>query len=1016
MRCLKPTILLLTLFLRAGFIFSQTISNFLHFEEFSVSDGLAGNDIQTLFQDSRGFLWIGTAEGLSRYDGRVFKKYTRIGKDGLTDHSINCIKEDADGYIWIGTENGLNKLDPFSESITRYYEGTGPGTIPYKWCNALYLDKEKTLWLSSGKGIASFDKHSNRFTNYPIRVFGPDSRINKAILCMLEDRKGRFWLATSYGVKLFDRKGGRTLRSFHTIEDGDEGLNKNVIYSLFEDSAGLIWAGTFADGLFWYNETTGEFEKTILTGVAQGDYVIQDISELKIHNQRYLLLATGAGVLCLRYIKEETGKTNSPAIFDQVEYLGGKLAVTDFLTDSQQTLWWAGNKGLFKMNADRLDYEWLPVNNKRANGPFVFHIIPDSREPERFFYLTTNDGWWKYDRRASTIVPHALPAGHELELTSINDWYPDKNGYWFTSVRGFGYYDIYRNQLIDLSTVPQKMTGQRSTGFIEKDLYGKFWVTLRRSGIMIYDPISKTTEQLFGDSTQPKNTYGHTITDLQMGPDGKIYFCAPHNLYRVDPSDRSFQTFGVPEFPEPIDDKKICPQHILFTRDKRILVISNFRVYELKNEQLQVVYPLNGLSDFVMEKIVAGTGDIIWITTAQSVLKTNSSFSHWADKGELLGISKGFPPFEIYTGLPAPVIFTGDGGIGLLQEPASPAATTIRPVIISRVKHGEQEIFLASEKKTTLKTSYKNAIEIDISPVSYLAEKENKVMYRLEGWDDNWKLLTGTSPIRYEQLPPGHYHFKAKAVHSDGKESKESSFSFTITPPFYRTWWFLSGVVLFIGLAIFAFYRYRLQAALKMERLRTNIATDLHDDIGATLSSISMYSEAVKNQVKDQLPHLEPVLDKMGENSRDMVNSMSDIVWAINPNNDDGKKLAQRIESHARDMCAIKNVVLHFTGDDDMSDIKLPLEFRKNIYLIFKEALNNALKYSQASEINISISRDRHRMHLQIDDNGIGFNTNNHTGGNGLKNMEQRAREIRSTLQLVSEPGKGTKLELFCPV
>ncbi len=1019
MRYLKATILLFSLLLSGNKdILSQSVSNFLHFEQLSVADGLAGNDIRASFQDSRGFLWIGTAEGLSRYDGRVFKKYTRIGKDGLTDLSINCITEDADGYIWIGTENGLNKLDPFSENITRYYEGTGPGTIPYKWCNYLYVDKAKTLWMSSEKGVATFDKASNHFNNYPVSVYGRDSRINKAIPRIIEDRKGRFWLGTSYGIKLFDRNSKRTIQSFHSIEGGNERLKKNIIYALFEDSNSHIWAGTFAGGLFLYNEKSGQFEEIHVPGVNLSDYVIEDLCELTIRNRHYLMMAVGGGVVCLRYAETGIGMNKSnPTIFDQAEFLGGKLQVTHFLEDAEHNLWWSGHKGLHKMNAGRLDYEWLPVSNTNTPGPFIYHIIPDNREPDRFFYLTANEGWWKYDSRTSTITPHALPAGQEIKLAGINDWYPDKNGYWFTSMQGLGYYDISHNQVTDLSSIPEKITGQRTTGFIQKDASGKFWITLRRSGILLYDPVTKTTEQLFGDSSKPGNTYGHSITDMQMGPDGKIYFCAPYKLYLVDPADHSFKTFDPPSLPEPVDEKKTCPQRILFTRDNRILVTSNFRIYELNNEQLIPVYPVNGLADFIMEKIAAGNGDVIWITTAQSLLKTNSSFSHWTDKGELLGINKGYPPFQIYGGLDKRVLFTGDGGIGLLQEPASSGTFAPRDVIISRVKHGDKEIFLASVKKISLTTSYKNAIEIDVSPVSYRAEKENRVFYRLEGWDNDWKLLTGTFPVRYEQLPPGHYTFKAKAVNSDGNESKESSFSFTITPPFYRTWWFISAALVFIIMAIFAFYRYRLQAALKLERLRTNIATDLHDDIGATLSSISMYSEAVKKQVKEKLPHLEPVLDKMGQNSREMVSSMSDIVWAINPGNDDAEKLTRRIEDHARDLCAVKNIPLDFQADAGLNGMKLSLEQRKNIYLVFKEALNNSLKYADATMIHVALTRyENNKIRLLVRDNGKGFDHATYRQGNGLNNMRLRAGEISAQLVLNTKKDRGTEVVLECPL
>jgi signal transduction histidine kinase len=177
-----------------------------------------------------------------------------------------------------------------------------------------------------------------------------------------------------------------------------------------------------------------------------------------------------------------------------------------------------------------------------------------------------------------------------------------------------------------------------------------------------------------------------------------------------------------------------------------------------------------------------------------------------------------------------------------------------------------------------------------------------------------------------------------------------------------------------------------------------------------------MYSDALKQQVKETLPHLEPVLDKMGENSRDMVNSMSDIVWAINPNNDDGNKLIQRMESYARDLCSMKNILLQFNADESIGTMNLPLEYRKNIYLIFKESLNNALKYSGAKQIQITLSRQQGKFSMNIEDNGAGFDIKTANNGNGLINIVERAKEIKGQSLIDSAVGKGTLVKFSCPL
>jgi signal transduction histidine kinase len=177
-----------------------------------------------------------------------------------------------------------------------------------------------------------------------------------------------------------------------------------------------------------------------------------------------------------------------------------------------------------------------------------------------------------------------------------------------------------------------------------------------------------------------------------------------------------------------------------------------------------------------------------------------------------------------------------------------------------------------------------------------------------------------------------------------------------------------------------------------------------------------MYSQAVKNQLKENNPQLENVLDKMGENSRDMVTSMSDIVWAINPDNDDGEKLIKRMENYATDICAVKNIALHFTTDEKLKTTVLPLEHRKNVYLIFKEAVNNAVKYSNAQNIWVQLGLQSKNLSLIIKDDGNGFDEATIKKGNGLKNLQTRAAEIKGTIAVDSGEGKGTTVSLVCTV
>jgi len=219
-------------------------------------------------------------------------------------------------------------------------------------------------------------------------------------------------------------------------------------------------------------------------------------------------------------------------------------------------------------------------------------------------------------------------------------------------------------------------------------------------------------------------------------------------------------------------------------------------------------------------------------------------------------------------------------------------------------------------------------------------------------------------------------------------------------------------LVLFTILSIFIYKNYRTRQKLKLQTLRNKIAIDLHDDVGSTLSSISIFSQLMQQQSKETIPMLETI----GESSRKMLDAMADIVWTINPENDQFEKIILRMRSFAFEMLGAKNIDFEFIADEEVVRLKLLMEVRKNFYLIFKEATNNMVKYSGADKAFFSIKRENNYLNLVIHDNGKGFDTNKSTEGNGLKNIKRRAQEIGAKVIIDSFPGKGTTVQLSVSV
>jgi signal transduction histidine kinase len=252
-----------------------------------------------------------------------------------------------------------------------------------------------------------------------------------------------------------------------------------------------------------------------------------------------------------------------------------------------------------------------------------------------------------------------------------------------------------------------------------------------------------------------------------------------------------------------------------------------------------------------------------------------------------------------------------------------------------------------------------------------------------------------------------------RAINADGRLSPNvAAVSFEMLPPFWRRWWFLSSTALLvIGLAFWA-YHARVERLLYLERVRTRIATDLHDDIGSSLTQIAVMSEAAQ-RAPNEAQALEP-LTRIAELSRELIDNLSDIVWAINPQRDTLGDLTYRMRRFASDIFTSNGVRLKFVAPSDGAGISLPADFRREVFLVFKESVNNIARHSGCTDAEVLLELDGLRMTLTVSDNGVGFETGKDgtERGHGLASIAERARRVSGQLTIASSPGEGTRVVL----
>ncbi len=288
--------------------------------------------------------------------------------------------------------------------------------------------------------------------------------------------------------------------------------------------------------------------------------------------------------------------------------------------------------------------------------------------------------------------------------------------------------------------------------------------------------------------------------------------------------------------------------------------------------------------------------------------------------------------------------------------------------------------------------------------MDYTQPLKNKFAYKLEGFDRDWIYSGNRHYASYTHLDPGRYIFKVKGTNNSGIWSaKEQSISLIITPPYWQTWWFRSLMILFIAGILYSFYRIRLNRILELERLRIKIASDLHDDIGSALTRISIDSDLLKSNLGNEESNV--IFQRIGNVSREIISSMSDVVWSIDSRNDTIQDLINKMKDFAYSVLSAKNILVTFETESLNLQKKIKIDLRQNIYLIFKEAINNSSKYSNADEIKVSLKNINGNFLMTINDLGSGISSSEKLTGHGLRNMKMRAERIGGKIEFVKDGG-----------
>ena len=954
-----------------GFFFLYTNCNIqtwgqeIAIKTYTANDGLVANPVRRIFQDSKGFIWIATWEGLSKYDGHKFTNFNTA--NGLSHDLVNDVWE-LDNKLFVAQNNGFVDIvqndavsgKPLTEKllVNQFHQLRGGKILvitdfngicefrkdhfvkpPQDLPNSSYhdlVDINDSLFLCIERGLGILWLFNRDYK------LSTERKVGTELTCGYKDSKKRIWIGTDMGLKLLQpitndkhNLGFISLPKQFAIP----ALQNAYICDVMESSKGDFWIGT-----------------------------TQGLLRMKPDGSSYLLTKDDG-------LPSET--------------------VTCIFEDREKNIWIGTSQGLAKfVTANSISFY------SAKTGLIADNVVDLTSLENGELLISTGKGVQQYkpvDRRF-TIIPSDNDVPYYL--------FAQRPGPFLFYLQKMYEYDSFRQRIVSKSSFPL------SSYCIASDAEGNIF-SGTDSGLFVYPKNAAATTSL----------KSFRITSLLLSQDGDLWVGTWYNgLYRIHYEvTKNKVSSEVKDLTHQIKVKEI---RSFFKDSNGNIWIGTrydgaFRLSKKNNEDYHVTHidqAAGLISNWVLSFAEDKDGSI-WIGTRLGLDKLvfqneNIRVFNFSVNNNFFGQIEKIIPSSGST-----IWCRADGRLVEFSDEQLENQLPL-PVYITSVILGD-----GSQNKSRLTTDttislkhYQNQLHFEFSAPGFINEKQILYSYRLIGSNDVvWSNPSNEHSVSYASLRPGDYRFEVRTLGWNMQWGKSTYFSFIIKPPFWQTWWFIGICVLFVGSLLYAFYRYRINQVKKMQRVRNRIATDLHDDIGSTLTNISILSE-LGNKNLQQPQQASKYLERIAEEVNASGQALDDIIWSVNSKNDTPEEMLVRMRRFAAELFDHSNVQCKLELKQTVTGKKMNMEQRRDLYLIYKESLNNIYKHAHAQKVNVELSMNKTTLTLTISDDGKGFNPQLVTERNGLKNLKTRAEKWKGDIVISSQPQGGSAISVTMPV
>ncbi|MBK8944000.1 MAG: hypothetical protein IPM32_01910 [Ignavibacteriae bacterium] len=928
---------------------------------FSVRNGLVDNEVRNIFQDSKGYLWFATNNGVSRWDGNNFYNLTKF--DGLTSSAVFDITEGNDGTIYFANF-GVYGITTFNDGKIDTILNTPNNKVDF--VSVIHANKDGSLILGASQGIYLFKNNVLLNLNEMNNI--PASPIHKKLI----SDENLIYFASSNGILEYSNNQLKSIvNEKHVNDPFFSAIGKNKNGELYFGGSGKL-----------YSFNNGEI-KSFVPNKKILNIDLNDIYFSKISDVGYFSTDLGLGILSQGKIELLTTQNGLTFNRGWVVYESnlGDLFVSNGLDGFQI---YEPNK-IENYNSQN----GLPDNN-------VFNFFQANNGIK---FINTYGGLLVENNISSKIYETPEFQNYNIRLSFIES----KNGNIYIGSR-LGI-DIFKNNKIQSlikfkGTIDVHSEGSNYVFALAETKNGEIFAGTYKG---VYK-ITNDEIKLITKSDGLKSNYVQAVISTKNNSIIFGYHNSGIDIY----SNGNFKNFSMLNG---LSDNSILD--LYETQNGKILIATqNGGLNIFNNNKIEIFKTKNGLLSNEIRAVAEDEFGNIYLTSPKgfnilTFSENNYLIRSFNEEDGLIGndcnvgalfvdennnvfigtkngLSKYNPNFDKLNKIPPPVYING---VEIFNQPQN----------LKKFKQDPQ----LNYDQNYLKFSY---VGINLSAPHKIIYK-----YKLSGVDIDW-VESNVNSVQYTSLDDGNYIFEVKAKNEWGYWSEPTQLSFVINPAWWETWWFYSLSFIAIGSLIAFISSYRYRHLLAIEKMRSKISADLHDSVGSGLSEISILTELLKYQVPEEKQELKSGLGNVSTISRTLVESMGDIVWLVNPKKDSLKDLFKRLQLSYHEVLKHTDTDLFVENLDELENIKLPMNFRQHLYLIFKEAINNAIKYSDADLLTLNIKTAGNLLTVTFSDNGKGFDLNQEKLGNGLLNMQNRAKEIGGKIEYFSEVNNGTKI------